>query len=137
MLAFRPRNGYLLRAGLNERTLSATLGFHLQGHFPAWHVDCECNRIGGVAPSLARPKDIISWDDTEARTVFPDIIVHKRVPRGPDLLVSETKKAGRDRSFDLAILRAFRTTVSQQVEVFLEVRLGRKDRGCGRTLLVG
>jgi hypothetical protein len=37
------------------------------------------------------PKDTINWDDTEAKTAFPDIIVHKRNTQ-VNLLVIEIKK---------------------------------------------
>jgi len=33
--------------------------------------------------------DKVDWTDTEAKSVFPDIIVHRRGGSGPNLLVKE------------------------------------------------
>ena len=61
-----------------ECSISHRLGAYLQGIFPDWDVDCEYNR-DGVGPKkidhLALNSDV---DDTETRTVFPDIVAHRR-----------------------------------------------------------
>src|SRR5947208_15951666 len=90
---FHAREQYLLDCGLNERTISHRLAIHLQERFKEWDVDCEYNRHLDATKILDLPRDGISWDDTEGKTVFPDIIVHKRGP-GPNLLVIEMKKGG-------------------------------------------
>ncbi len=68
-----------------------------------WSVDCEYNRMGTVEPKelhvlaskLARGRsaeELIASD--VARTVFPDIVVHRRGEAGPNVLVIEVKRAG-------------------------------------------
>ena len=56
----------LLDVDANERSITHKLAEHLQREFPGWHVDCEYNRVGREPRRL------------EAKTVFPDIIVHRR-----------------------------------------------------------
>jgi hypothetical protein len=85
--ALRVQDAYLLENNLNERTISGRLAIHLQKHFEDWHVDCEYNRMGQRPKALQLPTSGISWDDTEVKTVFPDIVIHRRGPEGPNLLV--------------------------------------------------
>ncbi|RWM45559.1 hypothetical protein [Mesorhizobium sp.] len=66
----------LLEVGINERSLTHKLAVHLQPLFTEWHVDCEYNRRGTHVKSLSRPLPEAP-DDTEAFTIFPDIIVHR------------------------------------------------------------
>src|SRR5438445_13522965 len=83
----------LLARDVNERSITHRLARYLQQEFPDMHVDCEYNRYDIEAKWLDfYPLDARA-DDTEARTVFPDIIVHKRGPEGPNLLVIEAKKS--------------------------------------------
>ena len=69
---------YLLDKNLNERTITHKLAEYLQQEFQDLNVDCEYNRFKDLVKKLKLPKDKINWDDTEAKTVFPDIIIHKR-----------------------------------------------------------
>lgn len=50
------------------------------------------------------------WEDTDAKTVYPDIIVHKRKNDKENLLVIEAKKSssGIDDNWDTAKLKAFK-----------------------------
>lgn len=69
------RDAYLLRADVNERTVTHRLAVYVEQAFPDWDVDCEYNRDGHD------PKEIAfgSGDDAEhGSRVFPDVIVHKR-----------------------------------------------------------
>ncbi len=86
------RDAYLLRHNLNERSISHRLASHLQRRLEGWDVDCEDNRNHDDPKTLPLPRETVDSDDTEARTVFPDIIVHRR---GSDenLLVIELKKS--------------------------------------------
>lgn len=72
-------DSYLLQVDANERSISYRLGLHLQSFFTDWDVDCEYNR-DGVEPKRIGYLDLHpdGAEDAEARTVFPDIIVHKR-----------------------------------------------------------
>ncbi len=112
----------LLEIDANERSITHKLAEHLQHQFPAWHVDCEYNRIGHVTKRLnlngqSRP------DETEATTVFPDIIVHQRLTN-ENLLVVEVKKAGgQQETHDIEKLKTF-TRPDCQYKYGLFVRLG-------------
>ena len=84
----------LLTLDVNERTLTARLAMHLQHRFTAWHVDCEYNRLGDRVKRLPRPEQTDSAD-RQGRTIYPDIIIHRRGE--PDnLLVIEMKKHDND-----------------------------------------
>jgi hypothetical protein len=87
------RDEYLLKNDLNECTINHKLACHLEAEFPGWQVDCEYNKDADIAKGLDLPKDKIDWNDTEAKSVFPDIIIHCRGGNGPNLLVIEVKKS--------------------------------------------
>jgi hypothetical protein len=72
----------LLDVNANERSITHKLAEHLQREFPNWHVDCEYNRLGSDTKRLQiRSIGEPNVEDTEAKTVFPDIIVHHKRPR--------------------------------------------------------
>lgn len=80
----------LLRNNANERSITHKLATYLQDEFPEWDVDCEYNRnqietkrLKHIAPPSAQ--------DTDAHTVYPDIIVHRR-ETNDNLLIIEAKK---------------------------------------------
>ena len=104
---------YLLECNLNERTISHSLAVHLMKRFRPWDVDCEYNRDYGVVKSLCLPIVDVDWTDTEAKTVYPDIIIHKR-GEGPNVLVVEMKKKGRSSEFDKKKLRAYKEQVGYE-----------------------
>src|SRR3954468_12314912 len=66
----------LLRLDANERSLTHRFAVHLESQLPGWNVDCEYNRDGDLPKRLTMdiPQNV-SAADTNARTVFPDIIV--------------------------------------------------------------
>ena len=72
----------------------------MQQKFPTFNVDCEYNRFEKIEKKLDLPKDKINWDDTEAKTVFPDIIIHRRGIQEDNLLVVEIKKSSNNNSGD-------------------------------------
>lgn len=81
----------LLDVGVNERSLTHKLAEYLQDEFPEWHVDCEYNRRHDQVKKLRIREWHSSPDDTEARTVVPDIIVHRR-QTDQNLIVLESRK---------------------------------------------
>ena len=91
----------LLEIKVNERTITHKLAVYLQQNFPEFNVDCEYNRIEDIVKKIELPKDRINWDDTEAKIVFPDIIIHKRGIQEDNLLVIEVKKSSNINSGDL------------------------------------
>jgi hypothetical protein len=86
------RERYLLDKDVGERALTHRLAAHLEGRFAGWDVDCDYNRLGDRR--LRLPKgSIVSTDDDSGKSVYPDILVHRRmVPE--NLLAIELRKAG-------------------------------------------
>ncbi len=82
----------LLDVWAHERSLTHKLAEYLQQEFPAWNVDCEYNRFNNEPKRLTEIRKKVLSDDLESRTVYPDIIVHKR-RRPENLLVIEVKKS--------------------------------------------
>ncbi|HGF5711697.1 TPA: hypothetical protein ACF25K_004907, partial [Klebsiella pneumoniae] len=68
----------LLSIDANERSITFRFAMYLQLSFPGWNVDCEYNR-DGVEPKRLRHLELYpDSEDVEAKTVFPDVIVHRR-----------------------------------------------------------
>lgn len=121
------RDTYLLEVDANERSISHRLGLHLQTLLPDWDVDCEYNR-DGVDPKRIgflslHPDD----EDTEAKTVFPDIIVHQR---GTDTnhLVIEIKKSSStiNREIDRQKLIGYKRDLHYEYALFIELEVGKQ-----------
>ena len=107
----RINDGELLSIGVNERSISHRLALYLQQEFPCWNVDCEYNRKMGDKKKLHYiyqkfEQDTIKADDSVAKTVYPDIIVHRR-QREDNLLVIEIKKSNHNTAIDEEKLKAF------------------------------
>lgn len=124
-------DGDLLEIDGSERSISHRLALYLQESFEKWHVDCEYNRMLNEPKRLAL-KDIltqsgeeITIEDKEAKTVYPDIIIHHR---GTDnnLLVVEMKKTTSKVSpdFDRAKLDAFVHQFDYRHAAFVVVATG-------------
>lgn len=92
---FMEYDSFLLKENANERSITHKLAEYLQQEFIDWNVDCEYNRmVNGDSNDPKRihlPVEDVRSNDTEAKTVFPDIIIHKRNKR-KNLLVIEVKK---------------------------------------------
>jgi len=84
----------LLHINASERSISHKLAEHLQKEFVEHKVDCEYNRHG-EEPKRMNFVDVgeIAQDDREGKTVYPDIIVHRRGNDDDNLLVIEIKKS--------------------------------------------
>ena len=119
------RDSELLILDVNERSVTHKLAEYLQQGFPDWNVDCEYNRNHDNPKTLAVQAEGVSTDDTQARTVFPDIIVHER-NTGDNFLVIEVKKStnGRRDAFDLLKLRGFKEQLGYRHAIFLKLRTG-------------
>ncbi len=97
----------LLDINVAERTITHKLAEYLQEHFPEFNVDCEYNRdrnyIKRIRNKRDRSKEIaklnnfelaeLIWENKDAYTLFPDIIVHKRKTHENNLLIIEVKKS--------------------------------------------
>lgn len=84
----------LIELDANERSITHKLGCYLQNQFPDWNVDCEYNRKGKAPKEIRDNIGVVQSDDTDAHTIFPDIIVHYRNLK-QNLLIIEAKKNSR------------------------------------------
>ena len=104
----------LIDNNTNERTIAHKLATYLQNEFSDYNVDFEYNRDGDEIKKIGIPKyrsnseNIINWDDIQQKTVFPDIIIHKRKTKN-NLVVIEVKKSTNktDKEYDERKLKAF------------------------------
>src|ERR1700755_1488355 len=88
---FYARETHLLKKDLGERTLTHRLAVQVEKQFPGWEVDCDYNRLGERLLRLPHGS-IVSTDDELGKSIFPDIVVHRRaVPE--NLLAVEVRKA--------------------------------------------
>jgi hypothetical protein len=88
---FYARETHLLDKDVGERTLTHRLAVYIEKQFGEWDVDCDYNRLG--ERTLRLPKGtIVSTDDELGKSVYPDIVVHRRsIPE--NLLAIELRKA--------------------------------------------
>src|SRR5438477_961791 len=88
---FYQHEAYVLEKDLGERTLTHRMAVHLEQQFDGWEVDCDYNRLGERLLKLPHGT-IVSTDDELGKSIFPDIVVHRRaVPE--NLLAVEVRKA--------------------------------------------
>lgn len=126
----RVNDSFLIDANTNERTISHKLAEYLQESYPRpdWNVDCEYNRHGLEKKEIDVPKDNINWDDTEARTIFPDIVVHKRNNDNYNRLVIEVKKSSNKESHKLdkiKLMALTREPYRYNFGLFLEISVSK------------
>jgi hypothetical protein len=126
---------FLLENDVNERSITHKLAQYLQEEFfPEWDVDCEYNRVGTeeMAKKLDLKAEPSCTDDTHARTVYPDIIVHHRGKEYENLLVIEAKKnsspAGTSR--DEEKLKAFGKELGYKYCVLVTFERDRASHRC-------
>jgi hypothetical protein len=88
---FYARETWLLEHDLGERTLTHRVAVYLEKQYEGWEVDCNYDRLG--ERTLRLPKgSIVSTDDRLGKSIFPDIVVHRRaIPE--NLLAIEVRKA--------------------------------------------
>jgi hypothetical protein len=88
---FYTRESHLFERDLGERALTHRLAVQIESQFSGWDVDCDYNRLGERAWRLPKGT-IVSTDDALGKSIYPDIVVHKRaVPH--NLLAVEVRKA--------------------------------------------
>lgn len=111
-----------------ERAITAKFACYIQDQFPEWNVDCEYNRnLDGIK----RLKEICSQGNHEdGASVYPDIIVHKRMTSN-NFLVIEVKKTTSTESdeCDLKKLDAFRNELGYQHGLFIRFKAGTGETG--------
>jgi hypothetical protein len=88
---FYARESLLFEKDLGERTFSHRLAVQVEKQFGGWDVDCDYNRLGERRLRLPAGT-VISTDDGNGKSVFPDIVVHHRaIPE--NLIAIEVRKA--------------------------------------------
>ena len=117
---------FLLEHDINERAISHRLALYLTHHFKHWHVDCEYNRAWEdprIRKMMTIPRAKVGWDDTKARTVYPDIVIHVRGSHS-NLMVLELKKWGLPNNFDRAKLHQYQIQLGYKYAYLLTFRTG-------------
>ena len=120
------RDRFLFEVDANERSITHRFGIYLQENFSDWDVDCEYNRNGDKVKYLfERIGERARTDDTEGRTVFPDIIVHKRKTNINKLIV-EVKKRNNTQSkeIDIEKLKSLSKQLNYENALFLRFKTG-------------
>lgn len=123
------RDHYLLIRDANERSITFRFAMYLQSQLPGWDIDCEFNRDGFIPKQLRYIPLKPESDDEEAKTVFPDVIAHKRGT--PDnLLVIEFKKSTSqvDFAIDIAKLKGYKQQLGYRYALFVLVGTGGQAR---------
>jgi hypothetical protein len=108
---FRIRDYCLLTNDVNERSITHKLAEYLQQKmsdlFSDFNVDCEYNRdidAEGMIKRITRNGNFNSeGTDLDAKTVYPDIIIHKRDVNTSNLLVIEVKKVRTNHTLQILI----------------------------------
>jgi hypothetical protein len=98
---------------------------YLQEALPDWQVDCEYNR-DGVDPKRLQHLDLHpDSEDTEAKTVYPDVIAHIRGTKR-NYLVIELKKTTNTvpRNVDFAELRGYKRGLKYIHALYIELSAG-------------
>ena len=100
---------------VHEQTISARLMLHLQHLLPEWNVDVEFNRQG----ENRDPKT-----DESGNNRKPDIIIHKRGPKGPNLAVILVKCEWntKPREDDQMVAQSIKAKHEYQTAFLLEIR---------------
>lgn len=113
---------HLMEVNANERSITFRFAMHLQRELPDWHVDCEYNRNGNIPKRLRGLPLTPNADDVDAKTVFPDVIVHRRNTE-QNYLVMEFKKSNSlvERDVDLIKLDGYKRELGYEFALFIEI----------------
>jgi hypothetical protein len=112
----------LLGIDANERSITFRFAMYLQRRFADWTVDCEYNRDGTEPKRLGHLELYPDCEDDEAKTVFPDVVVHRRGTRQNHLVLEFKKSTSRiDRQIDLRKLRGYKQQLGYEHALFVEV----------------
>lgn len=116
----------LLQVDANERSLTHRLAVYMEDEFRGWNVDCEYNRKDLDPKTLMfPPPGDVPADDDEARTVYPDIIVHRRRTTENLLVIEARKLHAKHIGIDPAMkLRAYVAQLGYQNAYFVSLRTG-------------
>ncbi len=89
------KESFLIQESVNERSITSKLACYLMPFFSGYSVDVEYNKMNGsIEPKTLKILQAeVSNDNSNASTVYPDIIVHKREDNKSNLLIIEAKKS--------------------------------------------
>ncbi|OUJ18891.1 hypothetical protein AMET1_0542 [Methanonatronarchaeum thermophilum] len=133
------KDKFLLKEKTNERTITHKLASHLQKEFTNYNVDVEYNKMTENREQTTKKIKInkqteeqencwgeIKIDDTDAKTVYPDIIIHKR-NTDTNLIVIEVKKSNNpNKKCDIAKLQAYKNDLEYTSCIFLKLKVGKE-----------
>lgn len=147
-------DSWLLIHDLSEQSITHKLAVHLQSFFPDYDVDCEYNgnvergngrKLISLLKSRLKESGFLKKreenidEETIDRSVFPDIIVHKRGSNKDNLVIIEVKKMssnvpreydflklgaytsgenGNDLKYNVGVFLDFNKVLGYQMEVF-------------------
>ena len=120
---FTDTDRFLLEHDLNERCIASRVALYLQAIFPEYYVDVEYNRVGRPPKRLQLPDECANYRNKQGDTLaVPDVIVHRRGPEGPNLLVLEFKKTSNPDAFgcDRKRIFAFRDQLGYRYGALVE-----------------
>lgn len=119
------RDHYLLWIDANERSITFRFAMHLQTHLQDWQIDCEYNRDGVEPKKLEYLGLHPDSEDDEAKTVFPDVIAHRRGTKHNFLVLEFKKSTSRiDRQIDRQKLIGYKRQLGYSHALFVEVGTG-------------
>lgn len=102
------KDAHLFEVDANERSITHKFAEYLQQLFQDWNVDCEYNRNGFEAKKLETFKKVVDSDDTNAVSVYPDIIIHHRGTKDNLLIIEAKKTSFSGEDFDIKKLKAYK-----------------------------
>ncbi len=126
LFVFLKKEQFLLKKGVNERSITHKLAEYLQREFQDYYVDCEYNRMLKdeiyITKNLKLEIKDTKSTDLKQTTVYPDIIIHKRGNNEDNLLVIEVKKEENNSSkkYDIKKLEAFTNQLNYKFGFYIE-----------------
>lgn len=133
---FKENEEVLFSINVHERSMTHKFAEYIQVNLKEmgfdFIVDCEYNRYGLDPKEISLLKDIVgeevSTASLDSKTVFPDIIIHKRGSEGPNMLVIEAKKDASKSSEnkDIEKLKYIKNQFKYEHAVFLNFKTKEK-----------
>lgn len=116
------KDAHLLEVDSSERSISHALAVRIWEKISllGYNVDCEYNRDRDDVKRLKLSIVQTNSDDFEAKTVFPDIIIHRRGTNDYNLLVIEMKKYGGNTKYDAEKIQAYIDELGYKFGLLLE-----------------
>lgn len=102
----------LFSVDANERSITHKLAEYLQAEFTDWNVDCEYNRNGLAPKKLSTFVREVKSDNTDAISVYPDIIVHRRGTSESFIVIEAKKSNSQAKDLDDKKLCAYKNDLS-------------------------